>query len=181
MKHKPRQQCAFLFYIIPLDGAYLPNLITLMVINAGFISSFVFRFSSFTKKRKWDETLIKCCLLYLFVCFYKKITQIIHQIWIFFCITGVTISPDCFLNYLGDSYCDDDNNFSYCNYDYGDCCLTENNPVTGNNVDNYCESCLCKSNETGYPSTFGTPPPGPPPAGPPGQPQVAPPMYNVYY
>ena len=134
----------------------MPNLITLMV--------------------------IKCCF-YLFIWgfFYKNITQIIHQIWIFFCITGVTISPDCFLNYLGDSYCDDDNNFSYCNYDYGDCCLTVKNPVTGNNVDNYCESCLCKSNETGYPSTFGTPPPGPPPAGPPGQPQVAPPMYNVYY
>ena len=84
------------------------------------------------------------------------------------------------IQYLGDGYCDDANNVADCSYDYGDCCLTEKNPVTGNNVDNYCESCLCKSNETGYPSTFGTPPPGPPAAGPPGQPQGQPPMY-VYY
>ena len=96
-------------------------------------------------------------------------------------IAGVTVSPDCFLTYLGDSYCDDMNNFSYCNYDYGDCCLTESNEITGNNVNNYCESCLCKSNETGYPSTFGTPPPGPPAAGPPGQPQGQPPMYVNYW
>ena len=103
--------------------------------------------------------------------FFTKRAQIIHQICFVSCIAGVTVSPDCFLSYLGDFYCDDINNFSHCNYDYGDCCLT------GNSVHNYCVDCICKSNETSYPSTFGPPPPGPPPAGPPGQPQGQPPMY----
>ena len=125
--------------------------------------------------------IFKCRLLYLFI-FTKKQLRLFVQFGYSF-ISGVTVSTDCFISYLGDSYCDDTNNFSYCNYDYGDCCLTEKNEITGNSVHNYCQSCLCKSNETGYPSTFGIPPPGHGVTanGPPGQPQGQPPMYYVYY
>ena len=39
-------------------------------------------------------------------------------------------------NYIGDGYCDDENNKEECNFDGGDCCLDE--------IDaNYCTECIC--------------------------------------
>ena len=44
--------------------------------------------------------------------------------------------------YIGDGYCDDQNNVESCGYDKGDCC--------GDDVQkDYCTECLCKSNNTG--------------------------------
>ena len=40
------------------------------------------------------------------------------------------------MDYIGDSYCDDENNNLECNYDSGDCC--------GPNVNTqYCTECIC--------------------------------------
>ena len=46
-------------------------------------------------------------------------------------------SGECFFpNWIGDGYCDDENNFHECNYDGGDCC--------GDSVNiTYCNECLC--------------------------------------
>ena len=39
-------------------------------------------------------------------------------------------------NYIGDGYCDDENNNDDCNFDGGDCC--------GPNVNTqYCTQCIC--------------------------------------
>ena len=52
-----------------------------------------------------------------------------------------TISEFCLApNWLGDNYCDDDNNVAECNYDDGDCC--EHNKEAGNaNWDAFCSIC----------------------------------------
>ena len=42
------------------------------------------------------------------------------------------------LQFVGDGYCDDDNNYASCNYDEGDCCL----PVVDTT---YCTKCICKN------------------------------------
>ena len=56
------------------------------------------------------------------------------------------------LEYFGDGECDDQNNFSWCEYDHGDCCLLSEN------AHSFCQECLCKSNETNYPISFATKP-----------------------
>ena len=44
--------------------------------------------------------------------------------------------------YIGDGYCDDDNNKEGCNFDEGDCC--------GANVKkDFCNTCQCLENPTG--------------------------------
>ena len=58
------------------------------------------------------------------------------------------------IEFLGDGFCDDQNNFSNCEYDHDDCCRL-NDPY----AHNYCDICLCKSNETNYPISFETKPP----------------------
>ena len=57
------------------------------------------------------------------------------------------------IGYLGDTICDDQNNFSWCDYDHGDCCLGPSQ-----HAHSFCNECLCKSNETNYPITFETQP-----------------------
>ena len=54
------------------------------------------------------------------------------------------------IEFLGDGFCDDENNFSNCEYDQDDCCLLNEY------AHSYCEICLCKSNETNYPSSLET-------------------------
>ena len=50
------------------------------------------------------------------------------------------------IDWIGDTFCDDDNNNLECNYDGGDCC--------GPNVlTNFCTECLCLNNVTTQTST----------------------------
>ena len=60
---------------------------------------------------------------------------------------------DCLSHYLGDGLCDDQNNFSSCKYDNGDCCVKSGYENVWND---FCTECLCKSNETNYPSSLET-------------------------
>ena len=48
--------------------------------------------------------------------------------------------------WVGDGYCDDNNNNCGCNWDGGDCC----GPFSG---DDYCDSCDCKDPDSEY---YGT-------------------------
>ena len=51
-------------------------------------------------------------------------------------------------NWIGDNFCDDQNNNPECNYDGGDCC--------GPNIDTtYCTECLCINDVTTLPPTTG--------------------------
>merc|ERR1711962_681986 len=50
-----------------------------------------------------------------------------------------TTAGPCVDHYIGDNYCDDENNNSECEMDGGDCC--QENPAAG--WDNYCSDCLC--------------------------------------
>ena len=44
---------------------------------------------------------------------------------------------ECLENYIGDNFCDDNNNNAKCGFDGGDCC--------GSSVDTtYCTECMCK-------------------------------------
>ena len=47
---------------------------------------------------------------------------------------------DCiYPNWVGDDFCDDENNYPHCNYDGGDCCV-----LPGGNVNTaYCSECAC--------------------------------------
>ena len=56
-------------------------------------------------------------------------------------------------DWIGDGFCDDGNNYSWCQYDNGDCCQLE---TASENVNEFCYECLCKSNETNYPISFET-------------------------
>ena len=40
------------------------------------------------------------------------------------------------IQYVGDGYCDDSNNYADCSYDLGDCCLE-------NIMTDYCSICEC--------------------------------------
>ena len=59
--------------------------------------------------------------------------------------TSITIKFFCHLgeclignpSYIGDNYCDDENNNENCNFDGGDCCLENVNTQ-------YCSECECK-------------------------------------
>jgi len=53
--------------------------------------------------------------------------------------------------WIGDGYCDDDNNFFDCNYDGGDCCGPDVNTQ-------YCYECICM--EDGNNHSNGTTPEG---------------------
>ena len=45
------------------------------------------------------------------------------------CVSGI-------VGYIGDGYCDDENNNADCHFDGGDCC--------GNNINTqYCNECFC--------------------------------------
>lgn len=44
----------------------------------------------------------------------------------------------CYTDYIGDLYCDDQNNVEECQFDGGDCCLEVIN-------DDYCIECICKN------------------------------------
>merc|ERR1712223_1070818 len=46
---------------------------------------------------------------------------------------------ECVDSWIGDNYCDDQNNNAACEFDGGDCC--QDNPSQG--WDNYCSDCLC--------------------------------------
>ena len=47
-----------------------------------------------------------------------------------------TTSGECIQSWIGDGWCDDENNNDGCNFDGGDCC--------GDNVNTqYCSECLC--------------------------------------
>merc|ERR1711997_706547 len=53
---------------------------------------------------------------------------------------GPTEGPsDCIDQWIGDDYCDDENNNAACGFDGGDCC--QENPIDG--WDQYCSDCLC--------------------------------------
>ena len=52
---------------------------------------------------------------------------------------------------IGDGSCDDINNYSWCQYDNGDCCVQSGYENIWND---FCTECLCKSNETNYPSSL---------------------------
>ena len=45
---------------------------------------------------------------------------------------------DCmgFVQYIGDGYCDDENNNEMCEFDQGDCCLEEVKT-------DFCTDCIC--------------------------------------
>ena len=59
------------------------------------------------------------------------------------------------VNYLGDKYCDDENNMHLCNYDGGDCCAGEDNPVIDEGTYQFCTECECKcENIHNYISVF---------------------------
>ena len=60
----------------------------------------------------------------------------------FTCSDVSTSSCDGILDWIGDSYCDDDLNNIQCNYDGGDCC---NNVWSSNGTswDQYCTVCDC--------------------------------------
>jgi len=45
----------------------------------------------------------------------------------------------CIDNWIGDNFCDDQNNNAECGFDGGDCCQEE----AGEGWDNYCSECLC--------------------------------------
>ena len=66
----------------------------------------------------------------------------------------VFLGDDCMSDCIGDGICDDQNNFSWCEYDNGDCCLLSENE----NANDFCQECLCKTNETNYPISFATQP-----------------------
>ena len=58
-------------------------------------------------------------------------------------VNATTLAPVCtgLPNYVGDGFCDDENNNHECNFDGGDCC--------GPNVDTiYCIECQCFENFT---------------------------------
>jgi len=55
-------------------------------------------------------------------------------------IPETTEAPsECIDQWIGDNYCDDQNNNPECDFDGGDCC--QENPADG--WDNYCETCEC--------------------------------------
>merc|ERR1719444_758031 len=60
-----------------------------------------------------------------------------------------TIGSNCQTHWIGDGYCDDENNNAECFFDAGDCCSYI---MTG--WDNYCQECACK--ETFGSTTNGT-------------------------
>ena len=60
---------------------------------------------------------------------------------------------DCLSHWIGDGSCDDINNYSWCQYDNGDCCVKSGYENIWND---FCTECLCKSNETNYPSSLET-------------------------
>ena len=68
-------------------------------------------------------------------------------------MTTTTAVSACTNNYVGDGYCDDENNIEVCNWDGGDCC---NNNIQ--NWDEYCDDCQCFENGDGQttPTTDGT-------------------------
>ena len=66
-------------------------------------------------------------------------------------ITMTTTSSNCISDWIGDGFCDDENNYSWCQYDNGDCCHLE---TAYENANEFCNECLCKSNETNYPISF---------------------------
>ena len=76
-------------------------------------------------------------------------------------IWGVNYSDFIFIgtcggitSYIGDSYCDDNNNNLECNYDGGDCC--------GPNVNtDYCTECLCLDDVTTLTPTTSSSTPSP--------------------
>ena len=45
------------------------------------------------------------------------------------------------IQYIGDGFCDDDNNNEYCGYDGNDCCLEDLKT-------NYCTICQCIEGKT---------------------------------
>ena len=72
------------------------------------------------------------------------------------CLEGSTAVPTTsespgtggceFPNYIGDTYCDDENNNAGCDYDGGDCCGDEINT-------SYCIVCQCFEGSTAAPTT----------------------------
>ena len=52
--------------------------------------------------------------------------------------TASTPPANCIQGWIGDNYCDDQNNNEACQYDGGDCC---NNTMPG--WDTWCSDCLC--------------------------------------
>ena len=65
--------------------------------------------------------------------------------------TMTATSSNCISDWIGDGFCDDENNYSWCQYDNGDCCHLE---TAYENANEFCNECLCKSNETNYPISF---------------------------
>ena len=59
-------------------------------------------------------------------------------IWFFVVLTG---NCNGNLAYIGDGYCDDENNNLLCGYDGGDCCGANVNTL-------YCSECLCLDGST---------------------------------
>merc|ERR1711997_796529 len=57
--------------------------------------------------------------------------------------TPTTAAPTptaCIDHYVGDNYCDDENNNALCGFDGGDCCQGD---AAKGGWDNYCNECTC--------------------------------------
>ena len=62
--------------------------------------------------------------------------KIIFRIKIYYICFKTTGCGSDVPNYIGDGYCDDENNNEGCTFDGGDCCLDVVNA-------DYCTECLC--------------------------------------
>ena len=61
---------------------------------------------------------------------------------------------------IGDGYCNDETNNADCNYDGGDCCLTNNDGYYYSFLNkDHCSECLCLGGgiitSPGFPGTYG--------------------------
>ena len=54
------------------------------------------------------------------------------------------VPSECADSWIGDNYCDDENNNAACQFDGGDCC--QESPAAG--WDNYCNACECLEQQT---------------------------------
>ena len=50
----------------------------------------------------------------------------------------------CPYSFVGDGFCDDATNNAMCDYDGGDCCFEQDDPM----IWNPCELCICHQNES---------------------------------
>jgi len=53
--------------------------------------------------------------------------------------TTTTVAADCVTSWIGDSFCDDENNIAECEFDGGDCC----EPHAHRRWNRYCNACNC--------------------------------------